>query len=254
VRPAATKILLVSLYSVLVVVVDAVLGLVTRREHRGLDRIPAEGPVVVVSNHLSLSDPLVLGCALRRAGRRGTFLAMAEAFSWPVVGWLLRRTGQIPVRRGVDPQAALEPALEALANGWVVALYPEGRITTEPDYRPLATARTGAVRLALAAGCPVVPVAQWGAHRLVTREHTSSLTRPLRWLGRLRPGRVPRRPTVTVLVGEPVTVAQLREVVGPDGDLRAATDLVMSRVRHQLARIAGDDLPDLLQPPSRDAA
>ncbi len=111
---------IVSLYPVATTVADAVLGLTTRREHRHLDRVPATGPAVVVSNHVSVSDPL----------------------------------------------------------------YPEGRITTEADYRPLAQARTGAVRLALAAGCPVVPVAQWGAHRLVTREHSSSLTRPLRWFGR----------------------------------------------------------------------
>ena len=59
---------------------------------------------------------------------------------------------------------------------------------------------------------------------------------------------MPRRPVVTVLVGEPVTAAQLREAAGPDGDLRAATDLVMHQVRLLLARIAGDDLPDLLRP------
>ena len=238
-----------SLYAVAITVIDAVLGLSTRRTHRHLDRIPRDGPAIVVSNHLSLSDPLVLGCALRRAGRRGTFLAMAEAFSWPVVGNLLRRTGQIPVRRGLDPQAAIQPALEALAHGWVVALYPEGRITTEPDYRPMPTGRSGAVRLALAADCPIVPVAQWGAHWLVTREHTSSLTRRLRWLGRLRPNRVPRRPPVTVRVGAPISPAELRAAAGPDGtDLRAATDLVMSRVRTLLAEIAHDDLPDLLDP------
>ncbi len=238
-----------SLYAVAVTLVDAALGLATRRTHLHLDRIPAQGPAVVVSNHLSLSDPPVLGCALRRAGRRGTFLAMAEAFSWPVVGGLLRRTGQIPVRRGLDPRAAIQPALEALANGWVVALYPEGRITSEPDYRPMATARTGAVRLALAADCPIVPVAQWGAHRLVTRERTSSLTRRLRFLGRLRPGRIPRRPTVTVIIGEPIPAARLRAAAGADGtDLQAATDLVMGRVRSLLAEIAGQDLPDLLGP------
>jgi 1-acyl-sn-glycerol-3-phosphate acyltransferase len=238
--------LCVSLYAVGITVVDAVLGMATRRTHLHTERIPSTGPAVVVSNHVSISDPLVLGCALRRAGRRGTFLAMVEAFSWPVVGWLLRRTGQIPVRRGVDPIAAMRPAIEALAAGWVVALYPEGRITNQPDYRPMPTGRTGAVRLALQADCPIVPVAQWGAHRLVTRERTSSLTRRLRFLGRLRPNRVPRRPTVTVIVGEPVSVTELRAAAGPDGDLRAATDLVMARVRALLGEIAGKDLPDLL--------
>jgi 1-acyl-sn-glycerol-3-phosphate acyltransferase len=236
-----------SLYGVLVTLIDAGLGLATRRTHEGVENIPARGPAVVVSNHLSISDPLVLGCALRRADRRATFLVMAEAFGWPLVGGLLRGTGQIPVVRGAASAAeAMAPALQALADGHVVSLYPEGRVTTEVDYRPLLQARTGAVRLALTAGCPVVPVAQWGAHRLVDREHRSSLTRPLRWLGRLRPGRVPRRPTVHVVVGPPLTPEELRSAAGADGDLRAATDLVMSRIRALLAQAAGPDLPDLL--------
>jgi len=237
----------VSLYGSIVFVVDAFLGLLTRREHRGVGNVPDDGPAVVVSNHLSVSDPLVLGCALRRAGRQATFMAMAEAFRWPFVGGLLRRTGQIPVVRGAATAAeALAPALDALAQGRVVALYPEGKVTTEADYRPLLQARTGAVRLALTAGCPVVPVAQWGAHRLVTRDHESSLTRRVRWLGRLRPDRVPRRPMVTVLVGEPITPEALRAAAGPENDLRAATDLVMARIRTLLAEIAGEDLPDLV--------
>ena len=233
------------LYTIGVVVVDALLGVLTRRQHRHLERVPRTGAVVVVSNHLSVSDPLVLASALRRAGRRGTFLVMAEAFDWPVVGWLLRRTGQISVRRDRDPAAALQPALDALEQGWAVALYPEGKITTEPDYRPMAVARTGAVRLALTADCPIVPVAQWGAHRLLTREGTSSLGRPLRWLGRLRPGRTARRPAVVVLVGEPITPTQLRARVLDPEDLRAMTTVVMDEVRVLLAQIAADDLPDL---------
>ena len=233
------------LYTVAVTLVDAVLGLLTRREHRHVERIPRSGAVVVVSNHLSVSDPLVLASALRRVGRRGTFLVMAEAFAWPVLGWMLRRTGQISVRRDRDPAAALQPALDALGRGWAVALYPEGRITTEPDYRPMPVARTGAVRLALTADCPIVPVAQWGAHRLLTREGTSSLVRPLRWLGRLRPGRLTRRPTVVVLAGEPITPTRLRASVLDPEDLHAMTAVVMAEVRDLLSEIAGDDLPDL---------
>jgi 1-acyl-sn-glycerol-3-phosphate acyltransferase len=236
-----------NLYGVLVAMIDAILGLATRRSHRGIENVPAQGPAIVVCNHLSISDPLVLGCALRRAGRRATFMVMAEAFRWPVVGGLLRRTGQIPVVRGSASAAeAMAPALQALADGRVVVLYPEGRVTTAPDYRPLLQARTGAVRLALSAGCPVIPVAQWGAQLLVDREHQSSLTRPVRWLGRLRPGRVPRRPTVQVAVGPALSPDELRAAAGPYGDLRAATDLVMARIRDLLAQIAGPDLPDLL--------
>ena len=150
----------------------------------------------------------------------------------------------MPVVRGAASAAeAMAPALRALADGRVVALYPEGRITTDPEYLPSLQARTGAVRLALAAGCPVVPVAQWGAHRLVDREHRSTLTRPLRWFGWLRPGRVPRRPTVHVVVGTPLTPQDLRAAAGPDGDLRAATDLVINRIREQLGQVAGPLTP-----------
>jgi 1-acyl-sn-glycerol-3-phosphate acyltransferase len=239
----------VILYAVGVTVVDAALGILTRREHRHIERVPASGAVVVVSNHLSVSDPLVLASALRRAGRRGTFLVMAEAFAWPGVGWALRRTGQISVRRDRDPAAALQPALDALDRGWAVAVYPEGKITTEPDYRPMHDARTGAVRLALTADCPVVPVAQWGAHRLLTREGTSSLLRPLRWLGRLRPGRLSRRPTVIVAVGEPITPVQLRARVADPEDLHEMTAAVMDELRGLLSEIASPDLPDLRDQP-----
>ena len=85
-----------SLYSVGVLAIDGALGAVTQRVHFGLENIPSEGPLVIVCNHLSMADPLVLAAALRRGGRRGTFLVMAEAFRWPVVGTLLRWTGQIP--------------------------------------------------------------------------------------------------------------------------------------------------------------
>ena len=218
--------------------VDGILGVLTRRRYHHLQRLPAEGPVVVVANHISLLDPLVIICALRRVGRRATFLAMVEAFSWPVVGWLLRRT-----------------------EGRCVALYPEGRISTEPDLRLLPRGRTGAVRLALAAGCPIVPVSQWGAQDLLPpRRSPGQVCRLL--LGRvsrsLRPGsgRVPLRPRVTVVVGEPITPAELAaaapsgvDLSGTDLDpavrlttqdaaaLRAATALVMDRLRELQAGI-----------------
>lgn len=223
------------LYRPVVGAVDLLLRVATRRRYAGLDRIPASGAAVVVCNHLSVADPLVLGTAVHRAGRDAAFLAKAEVFAVPLLGPLLRRTGQIPVRRGsADAARALDPALAALRAGRLVALYPEGRITTDPDYRPMPDARTGAVRLALAAGCPVVPVAQWGAHRLVTREHASTWTRPPRLLGWLRPGRQRRRPDVDLLVGEPIGVDELRAAP----DLHAATALVMRRIEDLLDRIA----------------
>lgn len=254
-----------NLHTVVLAVVDRLLGVVSRRRHLGVERVPVTGPVLVVSNHLSVVDPLVLACALRRSGRRATFLAMVEAFSWPVVGWLLRRTGQIPVRRAVEAgrDDALVPALERLLAGECVALYPEGRITTRTDSRLMPRGRTGAVRLALAAGCPIVPVAQWGAQELWSRDRGSRLLP----LTRVRGRRVllPRRPRVTLVVGEPIGARELRERCGsgesPEGvgadvpplherlavrdvaGLREGTALVMERIAGLLEEIAGP--PDL---------
>lgn len=235
-----------SLYSVGVLAIDGALGAVTQRVHFGLENIPSEGALVIVCNHLSMADPLVLAAALRRGGRRGTFLVMAEAFRWPVVGTLLRWTGQIPVTREKNAAAALAPAFAALEQGRAVALYPEGRITREADYRPEREVHTGAVRLALRADCPIVPTAQWGAHHLLTREGASSLTRAPRLLGWVRQGRVPRRPLTYFVAGRPIQAQELRRAAGDAGDLDAATDLVMDRIRVMLAGVAGQQLPGLL--------
>ena len=105
---------------------------------------------------------------------------------------------------------------------------------------------TGAVRLALGADCPIVPTAQWGAHHLLTREGSSSLTRPPRLLGWVRQGRVPRRPITYFVAGRPIQARELRRAAGDAGDLDAATELVMDRIRVMLAGVAGQQLPGLL--------
>ena len=158
--------------------------------------------------------------------------------------------GHVPVHRGSASAAeALQPALDVLISGGVVGLYPEGKVTTEPDYRPMPAGKSGAVRLALTAQCPIVPVAQWGAHHLLTREHKSSLTRKVRVFGWLRPGRSHRRPRIEVVVGRPIAYAELlaaATVAGSDDlDHKAATALVMDRLRGLLMELDSPDLPDL---------
>ncbi len=145
--------------------IDATFKVIARQNYRGLERIPPAGAVIVVCNHVSVADPLVLAVAIRRAGRIPRFLAKIEVFRWPVIGPLLSLAGHIPVDRGTARAGqALDPALAALEAGRVVALYPEGKITLEQDYRPMSQVRTGAVRMALDAKCCIVPTAQWGAH------------------------------------------------------------------------------------------
>jgi 1-acyl-sn-glycerol-3-phosphate acyltransferase len=146
----------------------------------GLDKIPPEGPVIVAGNHVSYVDPFVHGYFLVRAGRRPRFLAKSELFDIPVVGRVLRGAGQIPVHRGSEGEAPLTLAEAALGEGEAVVIYPEGTVTKEPDFRPMR-AKTGTVRLALAAGVPITPVAVWGGQHVWQKEGRGDLSfgRPL---------------------------------------------------------------------------
>ncbi|MFN2488390.1 MAG: lysophospholipid acyltransferase family protein [Actinomycetota bacterium] len=128
----------------------------------GSNNLPSEGPAIVASNHIAYLDPLAVGYAVNRAGRRPRFLTKSELFEDRRIGWVLRATRQIEVRRGTAQAAsALDDALRALDRGELVVIFPEGTVTTDPDLRPMA-ARSGAVRLALRSSAPVVPCAVWG--------------------------------------------------------------------------------------------
>jgi 1-acyl-sn-glycerol-3-phosphate acyltransferase len=178
----------------------------------GLDRIPAEGPLIVAGNHLSYLDPLAHGYFVDRAGRRPRFLAKRELFDKPIVGTALRGSGQIPVRRGGGDPSTLEDGTRALEEGEVVVIYPEGTTTTtNPDFSP-GRGKTGAVRLALATGVPILPVATWGGQYVWRNDGRQSLAfgRPI-WLR----------------AGEPL---DLRSRVGADDDpatVRPLTDELM---------------------------
>ena len=126
-----------------------------------------DGPLLLAVNHIGDFDTVVIGVALHRAGIRPRFLVKSGILDFPVVGPLLERCGAIRVERGTDlaPQA-LRVTEVALAAGGHVVTYPEGRIGLTPDGWP-ERGRTGLARMALAAGVPVIPVSQWGAHEVL---------------------------------------------------------------------------------------
>jgi 1-acyl-sn-glycerol-3-phosphate acyltransferase len=141
----------------------------------GLDRVPSDGPSILAGNHLSYLDPLAHGYFVDKAGRRPRFLAKQELFDKPVVGTVLRGAGQISVRRGAGDVSPLEEATRALQEGEVVVIYPEGTTTTtDPDFSP-GRGKTGAVRLSLATGVPILPVATWGGQYVWRKDGRQNL-------------------------------------------------------------------------------
>jgi 1-acyl-sn-glycerol-3-phosphate acyltransferase len=151
----------------------------------GVEHIPARGPGVIASNHISYLDFAFVMLAPPRPRREVRFLARKEFFDQPVVGSLLRAWGQIPVDVHGDPLTAADEAKAALERGELVGLHPEGTISPSFTVR---RAKSGAVRLAESVGAPIIPTAIWGSQRLLTK-----------W----RKFRPPRRVTVMVAYGEP---------------------------------------------------
>lgn len=178
--------------------------------------IPRTGPVIVVANHVTMTEPLAVARMVIGHRRFPHFLAMEQVFDWPVVGWLARVTGQIPVARGTSSAGdALSGAARQLELGRVVALYPEGALTREPDLMP-GPARTGAARLALAhPQVPVIPVGQWGpkpGRRHMFHRHTSRLS-----------------------IGEPVDLSAFHGRTD-EAAAREATEVIMAAVAEQVRR------------------
>lgn len=141
----------------------------------GLEHIPSEGPAIVACNHISYLDPLGNAYAVVKAGRRPRFLAKDELFRIPIVGRALRGAGQIPVDRAIagDP-SPLNAAQEAIRAGECVVIYPEGTVTTMPDFSPMP-GHSGTVRLSLATGVPIVPMASWGSQAVWQKSGRGSL-------------------------------------------------------------------------------
>jgi 1-acyl-sn-glycerol-3-phosphate acyltransferase len=226
-----------------IVVIVPISSLMFRLRYRHGDRLPLSGPVLHPANNDSILDPLACARVVFDNGRVPHFLAKESLFKGPV-GWVLRGAGQIPVARFTsEARGSLKAAEADLAAGNVVVIYPEGSVTRDPDWWPMQS-RTGVARLALTTDAVVVPVAQWGPQRMHDY-HTK------KW--HVRP-----RSQADYLVGEPVDLSALRAEVRagraltPDL-LREVTDLIMSRVRDQLAELRGEPAPAGFHPrPGRE--
>ena len=180
------------------------LRLYGRYEPTGAWRLPASGPAIVVANHPSDIDPIILGVAFSRPLR---FMADAVQFRRGFVGRVIPRLGAFPVRKGKADRAALRTALDLLAAGEVVALFPEGDQYSDGTMHRF---ERGIGYLAAASGAPVVPAAITGSYAISDR----------RWLA---------WPTIRLTVGEPVDLGGLDDR-GHDACARRA-DLIEAAVR-----------------------
>ena len=200
-----------------------------RPRFEGLEHLPREGGVVLAANHISHIDPIYSGLAVHLARRVPRFLAKDSLWGVPVLGTVLRATGQIPVFRGTaDARSSLRDGVAALADGKALIVYPEGTITRDPAHWPMHP-RTGVARLALGSDAPVVPMVHWGTQQVLDG-----------YRRRYRP--LPRT-TVTVRIGPPLDLSAHRGRPVDAALLREVTDLIMGRVRELLAEVRGEPAP-----------
>ena len=185
----------------------------TRITYQNLDNIPATGGAVMAINHTSYVDWLPAALAVHYRGRRIRYLIKAEMQQVKIVNYLIRRTNTIPVNRGAGAEAYAE-AVRLLQAGEVVGLMPEATISRSFELKEF---KTGAARMALDAGVPMIPLIVWGAQRIWTKDHPRNLGR--------------KKIPVIVAAGKPV--AAVGDVDHLDATLRAEMTALLHRVQEE---------------------
>ncbi|MCL4466395.1 MAG: 1-acyl-sn-glycerol-3-phosphate acyltransferase [Chloroflexi bacterium] len=196
--------------------VDMVAWVLCRREIVGVENVPLSGPVLVISNHLSLADPPLLGATFPRPIR---FMAKEELFRPPVISWVVKGYRAYPVRRGEADRQAYQTTLRLLHSGEMVCMFPEGHRGHKGELLP---GQPGAAVVAGRAAVPVLPVAVSGTEQLFHWPRTSL------------------RPLVRIVIGRPFAIAPITR--------GAAKEELAKQTRYMMAKIA-----ELLPPDYRGA-
>jgi 1-acyl-sn-glycerol-3-phosphate acyltransferase len=184
------------LYRFLRAIARLLYALVYRMEARGIGNIPETGPVILCCNHKSLQDPITMGIWVPR---KVHYMAKAELFNVPLLGWLIRSVGAFPVKRGGVSKEAIRTAISLLQEGKVMGIFPEGTRN-----QTVGMGKRGAVTMAIRSGASVVPVAIVGSYRPFSK--------------------------MIAVYGEPIELAPFVERGTPES-LEEATELIMSHIR-----------------------
>ncbi|WP_312178645.1 lysophospholipid acyltransferase family protein [Arthrobacter sp.] len=205
--------------------IGPVVNLLFRPWVKGMDNVPATGPAILVSNHLSFSDSIFLPLAVPRPV---SFLAKSEYFTGSglkgrLTAAFFRMTNQLPIDRsgGAASEAALRAGVKVLEGGNLLGIYPEG--TRSPDGR-LYRGKTGVAKMALQTGVPVIPVAMIGTDKVQP-------------IGR----RIPNIRRIGIIVGEPLDFSRYAGLENDRFVQRSVTDEIM----YELMRLSGQEYVDV---------
>jgi 1-acyl-sn-glycerol-3-phosphate acyltransferase len=216
-------------------IVIPLLSAFTKREWSGAANIPATGPAIVISNHVSYADVLFFAQFLYKSGRAPRFIGKRSVFEIPIIGRIILAAEQIPVdRESSSASHALEHAIASLKAGHLVGIYPEGTLTRDENLWPMA-AKTGAARLAILTENPIIPVAAWGPHKVLPRYGKRVHLLP--------------RTKVTLRAGAPIDLSPWYGKAEDQAALIEATAFMMRQLTSMVADIRGETPPEIIFDP-----
>ena len=192
-------------------------GLGFRFSITGEEHVPRTGGAVMAINHIGYLDFTFAGLAARPAGRLVRFMAKKEAFDHKVAGPLLRGMKHIPVDRKGAPNESYQLAVKAVQSGEIVGVFPEATISQSFELKDF---KTGAARMAMEAGVPLLPCVVWGSQRVLTKNRPKDLTRgtPIR-----------------IVVGEPFLPDPAADPMAVTADLKARMQVLLDEARSTYA-------------------
>jgi 1-acyl-sn-glycerol-3-phosphate acyltransferase len=220
-------------------VVIPLLRAITKRTWIGAENLPKSGPTIVISNHLSYIDVLLLTFFLYKNGRAPRYLGKEGVFKVPVLGKILLAAGQVPVQReSATASDALKHAIALINAGHLIGVYPEGTLTRDADHWPMI-AKTGLARLAITTKAPVIPIVQWG-----TQIAMPTYGKKIRLFPRTK---------ITLICGKPLDFSPW---FGKESDPQAlieATAYAMRELTTTLEGIRGEKRPAVIFDPHTSA-
>ncbi|MBA7468850.1 1-acyl-sn-glycerol-3-phosphate acyltransferase [subsurface metagenome] len=184
-------------------------SLLTSYQVRGKENIPSQGPLLVVANHINLTDPPLIGISL---DRKVMFMAKEELFRRRFLGYLMRGFGAFPVYRKQTDRQAIRQAKQILAKGLALAMFPEGKRSLSAQLQP---ALSGSALIARHSDAPILPVGITGTEKL----------RGVAWLL--------HRPQITVNIGQPFSLPPVNGKLTKE-ELVRLTNYTMERIAELL--------------------